>query len=87
MVWGCSVVGADLCFDGGTTRRERTSEGKAATAATAAQEETALAAALAAAQRETACDPEARGRGRIAGARDRARADWDRVKVAVSELP
>ena len=79
--------GADLRFDGGKTRRERAAEGKAAAAAAAAQEEAALAAALVAAQREAACDPEARGRGWTAGARDRARAGWDRVSVAVSELP
>ena len=81
--------GADLRFDGGKTRRdsERAAEEKAAAAAAAAQEEAALAAALAAAQGEAACEPEARGRGQTAGARDRARAGWDRVRVAVSELP
>ena len=34
---------------------------------------------------EAACEPEARGRGQTAGARDRARAGWDRVRIAVSE--
>ena len=71
-VRGVGLLGgeANFRFDGGKTRRERAAEERAAAAAEAAQEEAALAAALAAAQGEAACEPEARGRGQTAGARD-----------------
>ena len=88
IVRGVGLLGgeADFRFVGGKTRRERAAEKKAAAAAAAAQEEAALAAVLA--EVDAACAARARGEAKVqtAGARDRARAGWDRVRIAVSEL-
>ena len=74
------VISVQMALDSSvhisTRARERTAEGKAVAAATAAQGEAAL-----------ACDPVARGRDRTAGAGRRAREGWDRARLAVSELP
>ena len=67
---------ADFRFNEGKTRREQAAKEKAAAAARR----------LAAAQGEAARTPEAREGGQIAGMRDRARAGWDRVRIAASEL-
>ena len=84
----CSWAGllggeADFRFVGGKTRRERAAEKKAAAAA---RDEAVVAAVLA--EVDAACAARARGEAKVqtAGARDRARAGWDRVRIAVSEL-
>ena len=74
---------ADFCFD--ALRRNRQTEQEAVTEAAAVQEEAALTAALAAAEREAVYEA-THGPGSVARSRDRARAGWDRVRIAVTEL-
>ena len=82
---GAGLLGgeADFRFVGGKTRRERAAENRAAATT---QEEAVVAAALA--EVDAACAARAMGEAKVqtAGARNRARAGWDRVRIAVSEL-
>ena len=74
---------ADFRFD--ALRRNGQTEQEAVAEAAAVQEEASLTAALATAERDAMYEA-MHGPGAVARSRDRARAGWDRVTIAVSEL-
>ena len=86
---GLLVDEPDFCFSEGTgrvTRRGRAAEKKTAAAAAAARDEAVVAAALAEVEDMRLWQHRGEAKVQTAGARDRARAGWDRVRIAVSEL-